>query len=289
MRTIDVVSFPKSGKTWLRFMVGSVLAEISGEPFERVQRAMMPTGESLAWWPDGLPLPVFSHGDYRPGGTFPADRYAGRDVVRLVRDPRDVVASHYFHERFGMCRFEGSLDEFVRRVPTPDEIGTNRDLWGAWAAIDFMAAWHRAATSFGRDTLVRYEQVRTDPEGELATLLAALGISATPGVVRRAVEACEIDRMRALEQTGDFKHLGLQGSTRQEGNKVRAGIVGGHRTHLTNEQIAYIEGLIASTLPAELRPAELRPTELRPAELGPAESVPDPSRAASGASTITAA
>lgn len=247
-RTVEVISFPKSGKTWLRFLVAAVLAERMGEPAERVQRAMMPTGEDVSWWPAGLTLPVFSHGEHRPGGPFPVERYRGRAIVRLVRDPRDVVASHYLHERFGMRRFEGTIEAFVTRRPGIEDLNTNRDLWGAWAIIDFMNQWHRHRALFAADTLVRYERLRAQPHEGLALVLEALGVQADRAAIGRAVEACDIERMRAMESTGRYRHLGLQGAEAPEGRKVRRGQVGGHREVLTPALCALIDDLIAREL-----------------------------------------
>ena len=110
-----IVSFPKSGRTWLRLLVGKALAERHGfaesdmlDTFELTRRA-------------GLPPAVFSHDGasntearhlrrLSPGKSD----YAKKRVLLLRRDPRDVVVSCYFQASKRRDLFTGSLSEFVR-------------------------------------------------------------------------------------------------------------------------------------------------------------------------------
>ena len=79
-----VISYPKSGRTWLRYM----LAEL---------------GVSAA----------YTHGP-KEGLRIDVERMLRNRVVHLRRDPRDTVVSAWFHETSRKKRFDGSLEEFLR-------------------------------------------------------------------------------------------------------------------------------------------------------------------------------
>ena len=98
-RRADVVliSYPKAGRTWLCLMLGHAL-----------QRRFAITGpstndlESLHDADRRVPRIFSTHDGVMPGlraGQVRTDksRYRRQSVVLLVRDPRDVVVSDYYH------------------------------------------------------------------------------------------------------------------------------------------------------------------------------------------------
>lgn len=83
-RDVTVVSFPKSGRTWLRVLL------------DRLHIA-------LAYTHDTVDDPAADRGAYRD-----------RRVVLLVRDPRDTVVSLYFQLTKRDLTFAGTLSELIR-------------------------------------------------------------------------------------------------------------------------------------------------------------------------------
>jgi hypothetical protein len=198
LRDDDVllVSYPKSGSTWLRFLLAHALTSVDAD-FDSVRDTVPPLDRyrrAPALLPDGGRL-VRSHEPLAP--------YRGRDgqrVISLVRDGRDVALSYLAHERrYG--RFEGSPKEFV------DHFLTGRiDAYGPWHE-HVLAAAALEASGRARVLQVRYEDLRARTVERLAGILAFCGADRrVPGAVslEEVVERNGKEQMRAKEATSAF-------------------------------------------------------------------------------------
>ena len=223
-----VVSFPKSGRTWLHVMLAR-LARGARAPFVL-----------------DVPGVLFTHDDAdKPEQPLRADfdRYATRKVVLLVRDPRDVLVSYFAHRTRRDRTYEGTLAAFVR------EPG-----YGAERIVTFLAAWwgHRAVPR--AFLLVRYEDLHADPRKELERLARFLGLPHGDAELEEAVAFGAFDRMVERERTGAFadKRLRPGHTADPESYKVRRGEVGGWAAALAPADAAWVNAVIARTLPGEL-------------------------------------
>lgn len=257
------VSFPKSGKTWTKFMVAKVLADRGGLRLTEVlDRIGHQRGDPAAVL-EGRPAPYFSHADSGIPQTARVPEWMRGAVVHLlVRDPRDVIVSHYLNETYGFKRFGGTLSEFIRFDHRGVDARSPQARFGLGAILSFMNAFVEDRPMFARFSVATYEEFRRSPRASLADLCAFLDIPATPAQLDAAVEFGGFDNMRRLEDAGELKPYGLQGAEREEGRKVRAGRIGGYREQLTPEQSDYIEERIERELhpffstyrsPAEVR------------------------------------
>ncbi|MGH8903684.1 MAG: sulfotransferase domain-containing protein [Egibacteraceae bacterium] len=182
-----LVSYPKSGSTWLRFLLGHVLSghEID---FGSVREALPPIGRHRR-------APPLLPGGGRIVRTHePLDALAGppgQPVVYLVRDGRDVAVS-YLHYLRRLGDFDGDLAALLPRFLS--------------GGVDWYGPWHaharNAATYRGRSPLltVRYEDLRRDTVGELARIVAFLGVEPDTARIQEAAAANSKERMRAKEQ-----------------------------------------------------------------------------------------
>lgn len=185
-----LVSYPKSGSTWVRFLLGHVL---SGEEvdFDSVRGALPRIGRHRG-------APRLLPGGGRLVRTHePLDALARRPrqpVVYLVRDGRDVAVSYLHHLR-RVGSFEGDLAAFLPRL-----LSDGVDSYGPWHAhvLGALASRDQGGSPL---LIVRYEDLRRDTVGELARIVAFLGIEPDTGRVERAVAANSKARMRAKEQT----------------------------------------------------------------------------------------
>lgn len=243
------ISFPKSGKTWTKFMVARVIADHSGlrltEVLDRIGHQRGDPGVLLG----GRPAPYFSHSESEvpQTGRVPASM-RGATVHLLVRDPRDVLVSHYLNETFGFKRFTGSLSDFIRFDNRSADPRSPEARFGLRAILTFMNAFIEDRPMFARFAVATYEGFRADPRASLAELCVFLGLPTTPAGLDAAVEFGGFDNMRRLEDAGDLRAYGLQGAEREEGRKVRSGRIGGYREQLTPDQADYIEEVIERDL-----------------------------------------
>ena len=100
---VTVVSYPKSGRTWLEMLLLAALGHHLGRQFDHDA-----TYSNVAAQFDDVPLVAFTHagGSWETATFTPREiaSYAPRNIVEgrfvyLYRDPRDVLVSAYYHAR----------------------------------------------------------------------------------------------------------------------------------------------------------------------------------------------
>jgi hypothetical protein len=217
------VSYPKSGRTWVRYVLRLLEAD-----------------RAIAFHHDGFD---FSDGS-RPEHDFDLEtrrrRYRGRTLVYMRRDPRDVLVSLYFQVtgRFDdIFGYRGTIAEFIRDP-----------YFGAAPLHRFTRLW-TAVLAERPGLVLAYEEMSADPAGQTARLLEGLGIARPAEVVARAVEAASFEAMRAVERSGEFPEPWLR--LRNEAPKVREGKVGGHRAALAQADIEYLDAVFGVDAPAD--------------------------------------
>ena len=183
---VFLVSYPRSGNTWLKFMVAHML---TGEEvgFDRSEELVPPVG-THARAPRLLPSGgrvVKSHEPYRS-----LHGRAYRNVVYLARDGRDVAVSYYFHQ-IRRDFFSGEFAEFL-----PHFLHGEVEGYGAWH--EHVESW-LARPRAPRALVVRYEDLLADTPSELARVAGFLGVRVDDATLHAVVESNTATRMRSKE------------------------------------------------------------------------------------------
>lgn len=252
LEAADVVfaSHAKSGRTWLRVMMSQVWHLTRGTP----ERALLEF-DNFHRLDAAIPS-VFFTSDYnepeRLRAKLPAI-VARKRLMLMIRDPRDVAVSYYFHHskrshprvraRLGLPADLGKLDiaEFVMS-----------DAGGLPSVIDFTNRWMASFHSHPDACLIRYEDLRSNPVGELDRVMRFLGEAASPEQIQAAVEFASFERLKEKERTRFFEseRLHARDSDDPDSFKVRRGKVGGYRDYFPPEIVAGMDGMVATRLDA---------------------------------------
>jgi hypothetical protein len=234
-----IVSYPKTGRTWLRVMLGKALIERYGLPQSRLLDTYKASKAA------GIRPIMFSHGgprylfDFRPFDrlSFDADLYRHKRVIHLVRDVRDTLVSYYFQLAKREMLFAGDVSAFLRDP-----------VFGAPKIITYYTLWFRNRNVPQAFLAVSYEQMRAQPVATLARMLEFVGISEAPAVAPAAVEFASFENMKKMETGGGFQRKMMQpgDAADKESYKVRKGKVGGFREYLSDDDLAYIDEQIAA-------------------------------------------
>jgi Sulfotransferase domain len=232
-----VISYPKSGRTWHRILLAKYLELL----YELTPRRSIST-RSLSRV-TGTPAVAYSHNGagfrYAIGPHHPLNGspllWIRRKVVLLVRDPRDVLTSGYFHALDRDQSFNGSLSEYIRHPYT---------------GIDKLVIAHRRWNSFRRLSssflLQRYESFHRDAEGSFSQFLDFISVPIDRSAIRTAVEFCSFENLQRLESEGYFgtKAMKLRsGGVRSL--KMREGLIGGHTRHMSDDDVSFVQSRIA--------------------------------------------
>lgn len=245
------VSYGKSGRTWLRLMLSRYFQRHFG-----LSDGAFLEFDNLYRQNAAIPKVYFTHGNYLRDYTGHLDVYDDfRDhrVVLLVRDPRDVAVSQYFQwgrrmrphkkwlNRYPRHGSDLSLFEFVQG----HEAGLSR-------VIEFQNRWADAIRRLNRALLIRYEEMRDEPETALRQTLSFLGFAPEPEELKDAVAYAEFNNMRKLEEDGSVRASGQRLVPGKRGDhesyKVRRAVVGGYRDYLEPAECAKIDARLAAEL-----------------------------------------
>ncbi|MGH9244207.1 MAG: sulfotransferase domain-containing protein [Acidimicrobiales bacterium] len=188
-----LVSYPKSGSTWLRFLLAHALTGQDAD-FDSIRDTIPPIGRHRrgpALLPGGGRI-VRSHEPLRPYLGR-----AGQPLIYLVRDGRDVALSYLEHER-RYLRTDGDDGAFVDRF-----LAGEIDPYGPWHD-HVLTALAVGRSGVGPFLQVRYEDLRRDPPSQLSRVLTFLNVDRDPGVLDDVVAANTKARMRAKEANSAF-------------------------------------------------------------------------------------
>lgn len=226
-----IISYPRSGNTWTRFLVGNLVYQDAPVTFANVESRI----PEIYLFPDrvlrGMPRArlLKSHECFDP-------RY--RKVIYIVRDPRDVAVS-YYHYAIKLRRIEDGyeVEKFIRRFVTGEF-----DVQWSWAASwsDHVLSWVSMRQGSENFLLLRYEDMLESPEEELAKVAKFLGIDASQERVVRAVQLSSADTMRQLEKR-QAENWALTRNTRRDKPFIRGATAGRWRTELPPSSVGVIE------------------------------------------------
>ena len=225
---VFLVSYPKSGNTWTRFLIANLVYPEKNPDFSNINE-LLPDPEAMSKRDlERAPRPriLKSHQYFDP-------RY--QKVIYIVRDPRDVVLSEYYFDiKRRAIAEEYPKQQFVSRFVR----GELNHPYGTW--FENAATWFYARRGDPRFLLVKYEALQSQAMEEMGRIAGFLGISAAPERLALAIEQSSADRMRELEK----KQAHLWSSTRdtrQDKPFVRSAKAGGWKAELSESSVAEIE------------------------------------------------
>ncbi len=257
--TVWLASYPRSGNTWLRFLLDACFFS----PARYMQEVGRFSGE-LDWWvqeatrlnlpedwiaygghetrrryprPEGCPSDLFLKSHYLLSERHPL-RARTRAAVFLIRDPRDVMLSGMnFAELTQWGMGETEVDYARMYAAAGGDPTWVAQGYGTWAG-------HAASWLEQKEfpvLLVRYEDLKAEPGAQLRRVLEFIGATVEPERVERAVELCSLSRLRNLERSSRAM-TAVPGLRSKDKHFFHKGLSGQSLSHLGEEVEAEFRG-----------------------------------------------
>lgn len=156
-------------------------------------------------------------------------------IIYIVRDPRDVAVSFYhFSMKLRWIPDDYPIAAFVEQWMEP----AWKAEWGSWG--EHVKSWLVMRRDVPGFFLVRYEDLKSTTNEELARIANFLGVQRSGEQITHAIELSSADHMRTLERAQQ-KKWGDTRNTRLDKPLIRKATVGGWRAALPKESVERIE------------------------------------------------
>lgn len=184
---IYVVEFPKSGVTWLSFLLGNIELKIAGNKekvtFYNHHKWIVDIHQLMLSEINrnrGLDRTfIKSHSKYNPFYYF---------VIYLMRNPFDVMVSYY---NFMLdLSYKGTFEEFVK----DPNLGIL-----AWKA--HVNSWIYGDVKAQRIHVIKYEDIMDDTRSSLISLYQNLGVELENDILNKAIDSSSLEFMKSSEET----------------------------------------------------------------------------------------
>jgi len=185
-----LVSYPKSGNTWLRFLLAQYM---TNQPldFYTIEKVIPDIHENS----DRKLLKIKNPRILKSHQTYHSDYPR---VIYIVRDPRDVAISfYYWQKKVGMLAKYGadfSLQDYLKHGFVESE------KMGIISWAKHVDSWISHADVLGKHLLIiRYEDIEKEPSNVLRKVIDFVGFNIDDVVINHAVNWSQADKMRQAE------------------------------------------------------------------------------------------
>ncbi len=232
------LSYPKSGRTWVRFLVDAYLADQHGLQVSNVFEAERQLERRWRTEWNHLTGAMIDRLPFDQVGRMDRSTLAGRPCIHLTRDPFATLASAYFQARDRVKVFEGTPSEFVRSP-----------LFGARKLAAFQALVEELKERFSHFVPLTYEGFQSDPAAHLRIVLDTLGAEVIPERIEKAVALGDFESLRRLARTPEYAGTPIApvDPDNPGSDKIRRGGDGGWRELFSEEDARYIAEVLGAS------------------------------------------
>ncbi len=209
------ISFPKSGRTWLRVMLDALGADLRWLHAAAGHRMGLTADQLDTAWETQFDRIVFLH-----------------------RNPIDTAVSGYHQATKRIGAYEGSIGDFIRDPR-----------YGVEKVARYNAMWLDTLGRRDRAAIVTYESLQRDTANQVERLARFLRLDADRARIEDVVRACSFDAMKRDQRGGRFaaryrSKISPVDPAEPDSFKVRRGKIGGYRDELAPEDAAWAEALL---------------------------------------------
>lgn len=242
-RNYRLISFPKSGRTWVRLFLNYYY--FNKYPFSVTERTSIEYYRSI-------PLVRYAHYGYTAKNTTALRKEIEKtirsklykyEILFLIRDPRDVFVSYYYQltKRVDNAK---KLDPSINWDTIKMEELVYHDLYGIKRIIEFMNFWFAELKKFKKSFyVIQYENLKQSPHNEFQKLLEYIDKNPiNQQALDKAIKDTSFKKMKEAEEKQLHEVKQLNGSSEDPNTmKVRKGEVGDFVNHFNQKELTYMK------------------------------------------------
>ncbi|WP_461637524.1 sulfotransferase domain-containing protein [Labilibaculum euxinus] len=228
-----VSSFPKCGRTWLRFIIANYLNLEFGLNIQQLNLhnifSILPNegkdnlkGIGTFKYGDNKEIPLISFSHKKP-----SDCMKGEKRLLIIRSIPDVMVSYFFHTKELLGLHQDDISSFIRKHDG-----------GVEKYCQFLNLWALEMKN-SNFLVLTYEMLHDETFNIVKSALEFFDMTVDSGKLAKAIDLSSFDNMQKVEID-----KGIAGHTykadQPEARRVRKGIVGGYLDYLDSDDIAYI-------------------------------------------------
>jgi len=244
-------SYGKSGRTWVRVMISRYYQLVYKLPDNILMGV-----DNYTRLNSDIPKIFFTHDNYLRGFTGNVDSkkdFYKKKTVLLVRHPVDVAVSQFFQWKYRMRPEKKAMNKYPQHEANISVYDFVKDEnQGLSHIIEFMNNWARELPKIEHLLVVRYEDLRTDPEQQMGRIVEFLGMEVNEAFLKDTADFASVENLRKKEQENYFWRSGsrVQAKDVNDPNtfKVRKAKVGGYRDYFDDDQVAELDAMVDSGL-----------------------------------------
>ena len=244
-------SYGKSGRTWVRVMISRYYQLVYKLPDN-----ILMGFDNYTRLNSSIPKIFFTHDNYLRRYTGNVDSkkdFYDKKTVLLVRNPIDVAVSQFHQWKFRMRPEKKAMNNYpAHAVEISVYDFVKHEGQGLNHIIDFMNNWARELPHIKELLVVRYEDLRANPEQEMERIVEFLNLEAIPEYLADTAEFASVENLRKKERENYFWRSGsrVQAKDVNDPNtyKVRKAKVGGYRDYFDDNQVAELVAMVDSRM-----------------------------------------
>lgn len=226
LNPVYLVSFPRSGNTWIRLILANILANKKDKPLNfKNYHTLIPDSHLKMHYKvfdekSYLDLPVQIIKAHDPFISF----FKRKRVIYIVREGKSALQS-YYHYKNSRKIIPLSPSDFIK--PEYVEI----------------YEWHKHLLSWGNASVdklvIKFEDLKINAYPIIIKILDYLNLSYSDDIVNQAINNCSFEYMKRIEEEGYFNDNRVIKS--ESSNFIRKGSVGFNEEVFTEEQLKQFE------------------------------------------------